>query len=56
MARILVVEDSPDVRALLAETLRAEGHEVLTAADGLAARGDLAREVPPRTRTWWCWT
>ena len=42
MARILVVEDSPDVRALLAETLRAEGHEVLTAPDGLAARRDLA--------------
>jgi DNA-binding response OmpR family regulator len=42
MARLLVVEDSSDVRALLAETLRGEGHEVLTAADGLAARRDLA--------------
>lgn len=38
MAHILVVEDSPDVHALLVETLRAEGHEVHGAHDGLAAR------------------
>ena len=41
-SRVLVVEDSPDVRALLVEALRDEGHEVLTAADGLAARAALA--------------
>lgn len=42
MARILVVEDSPDVHALLVETLRAEGHEVEGAYDGLAARSALS--------------
>ena len=48
MARILVVEDSPDVHALLVETLQAEGHEVRGAHDGLEARGQLAA-TPPGT-------
>lgn len=47
MSRILVVEDSPDVRALLVETLQGEGHDVTTAADGLAARRALAPETRP---------
>jgi signal transduction histidine kinase len=34
MARILVVEDSPDVRALLRVLLEAADHEVFTASDG----------------------
>ncbi len=34
---ILVVEDDPDVRELLALLLEAEGHQVTTAFDGLAA-------------------
>ncbi len=34
---ILVVEDDPDVRELLAFLLEAEGHQVTTAFDGLAA-------------------
>ena len=34
MARILVVEDSPDIRALVRMLLESAGHEVLTAADG----------------------
>jgi CheY-like chemotaxis protein len=34
MARILVVEDSPDIRALVRMLLEADGHEVLTAVDG----------------------
>src|SRR5699024_3611068 len=38
MARILVVEDSPDVHALLVEMLEAAGHQVLSAHDGLEAR------------------
>ena len=38
MARILVVEDSPDVHALLVEMLEAAGHHVLSAHDGLEAR------------------
>lgn len=46
MARILVVEDSPDVHALLVETLQAEGHEVRGARDGLEARALLAANVP----------
>jgi len=33
-ARILVVEDGEDVRAMLKELLEVEGHEVLTAGDG----------------------
>ena len=46
MARILVVEDSPDVHALLVETLQAEGHEVSGARDGLEARALLATDPP----------
>src|SRR5699024_1259763 len=46
MARILVVEDSPDVHALLVETLEAAGHEVLSAHDGLAARRLVAADAP----------
>jgi CheY-like chemotaxis protein len=34
MARILVVDDDDDVRALAAEILREAGHEVIAAADG----------------------
>src|SRR5699024_1621298 len=41
-----VVEDSPDVHALLVETLEAAGHEVLSAHDGLAARRLLAADAP----------
>lgn len=35
--RILVVEDTPDVRELLKAMLQAVGYEVLEAADGVAA-------------------
>jgi two-component system CheB/CheR fusion protein len=34
---ILVIEDDPDVRELLAAFLREEGHEVVTAQDGVVA-------------------
>ena len=34
MARILVIDDDPDMRALLEHTLRSAGHEVALAADG----------------------
>ncbi|RYX83467.1 diguanylate cyclase [bacterium] len=37
MERILVVEDSPEIAALMSLTLRMEGYEVLTATDGLRA-------------------
>lgn len=36
MARILVVEDSPDIRVLIRMLLEAAGHEVSTAPDGRA--------------------
>ena len=34
---ILVIEDDPDVRELLAEFLRDDGHDVIAVADGVAA-------------------
>ncbi len=34
MARILVIEDDPDTRAILEETLKSAGNEVFLAADG----------------------
>ncbi len=43
MPRILVVDDEPDVRALLRTILESEGHEVVEADDGLTAY-DVARE------------
>ena len=53
MARILVVEDSPDVHRLLVDTLSAEGHQVHGVHDGLQAREVLAAGSPaaagPRT-------
>jgi signal transduction histidine kinase len=36
-ARILVIDDEPDFRSMLAGELTAEGHGVLTASDGAAA-------------------
>lgn len=37
MARILVVEDDPEIRELLRDTLRHEQHEVECAGDGVEA-------------------
>ena len=37
MARVLVVDDSPQVRALVRMTLALEGHEVLEAAEAVTA-------------------
>ena len=34
MARILVIDDDADMRALLEQTLKSAGHEVALAADG----------------------
>jgi DNA-binding response OmpR family regulator len=34
MARILVIDDDPDLRAFLEEVLKSAGHEVILAADG----------------------
>ncbi len=44
MARILVVEDQPEIGSLLAEALRTEGFEVHLVADG--------REAAPLARSW----
>jgi DNA-binding response OmpR family regulator len=34
MARILVIDDDPDTRAMLEQTLKSAGHQVILAADG----------------------
>ncbi len=34
MGRILVMDDEPDMKALLEQTLKSAGHEVVLAADG----------------------
>ena len=46
MARILVAEDSPDIRALVELLLEAEGHEITAVTDGRAAV-EAARRVQP---------
>lgn len=46
MARILVVDDDPDILALVRFKLKADGHEVLTAPDGESGL-DAAREHRP---------
>lgn len=46
MSYILVVDDDPDMRALIGAYLTAAGHEVDFAADGVAATEHLWRRVP----------
>lgn len=43
---VLVVEDDPDVRQMIAEYLAGHGYHVAQAADGEAMRAELARQVP----------
>ncbi len=48
MARILIIEDDPDLSDLMAVTLRPAGHDVLTAGDGaegLCALGTFAPDL-----------
>ena len=45
-ARILVVEDSPDIRVLIRMLLEAAGHEVMTASDGRAGVEAVRAERP----------
>ena len=45
-ARILVVDDEPDIRQLIGDILGDEGHLVRTAESLLTARAALAEEVP----------
>ncbi len=46
MARLLVVDDDPSVRALLCDVLGLEGHVVTEVADGYAALRALAAARP----------
>lgn len=46
MSKILIIDDEQDLVALLAKKLRANGHEVFTAADGRAGVA-LARSAKP---------
>ncbi len=46
MARILVVDDEPDVRELFNITLKMAGHTTDTAKDGLEAVDRLAKDIP----------
>jgi DNA-binding response OmpR family regulator len=43
LARILVVDDDPDIRLLLRLELSAEGHTIVEAGDGRAALAELER-------------
>ncbi|TVS10429.1 MAG: sigma-54-dependent Fis family transcriptional regulator [Wenzhouxiangella sp.] len=45
-ARILVVDDEPDIRELIADILGDEGHEVVAAADAAAAREQRRSQTP----------
>ena len=46
MARILIIEDEPQMRGMIEQVLIRAGHEVLTASDGKAGL-DLFREQLP---------
>jgi DNA-binding response OmpR family regulator len=46
MARILVVDDEPDIRTLVQLNLELDGHEVITAANGAEALELIADEIP----------
>ena len=46
MTRVLVVEDEPDIRDALSETLVDEGYEVVSASDGAAALNLLNGQLP----------
>ena len=43
---VLVVDDEPMVRDVVSRYLERDGHRVVTAADGEAARGLIEREEP----------
>ena len=46
MARILIAEDEPDIRELVAFTLRFAGHEVVTTANGEEAYHKALEIIP----------
>lgn len=46
MTKILIAEDEPDIRDLVAFTLRFAGHEVVTASNGEEAVQSAIKELP----------
>src|SRR3990172_9793345 len=46
MARILIAEDEPDIRELVAFTLRFAGHEVITTSNGEEALQQASQIIP----------
>jgi CheY-like chemotaxis protein len=46
MARILIAEDEPDIRDLVAFTLRFAGHEVIATSNGEEAVQQAAQTIP----------
>lgn len=46
MKRVLVADDEPGIRALIAEVLEEEGYDVQTCADGLSALFAIRNETP----------
>ena len=50
-ARVLVVDDDPSIRKIIADRMRAQGHEVEVAVDGEAALGAVADLTPSS----FCW-
>ena len=53
MAKILIVEDEPNMVAGLRDNFEFEGYQVITARDGVAGPGSGASTSRP---TWWCST
>ena len=46
MAKIVVVEDEPDMAELLCHSLQAQGHEVVTTGEGLQALSLMLESIP----------
>ena len=46
MCKILIADDEPDMRALLADLLQEAGHEVTEAENGQVAVQQIQREAP----------
>ena len=46
MAKIVVVEDEPDMAALLCESLQSQGHEVVSTGEGLEALNVMLASIP----------
>ena len=49
--RLLVVDDEPTLRSVLAQTLEEDGHEVVTAVDGDSALAEFQRQPFPLVMT-----